>query len=49
MSVPGTPYRLVVGALELPLKALRGASRLARRNRERGVARDGGTATIPLR
>jgi uncharacterized protein len=49
VSVPGTPYRLVVGALELPLKALRRASRLARRNRERGVSRDGSTATIPLR
>ena len=49
MSVPGTPYRLVVGTLELPLKALRRASRLARRNRERGVSRSGSKATIPLR
>jgi short-subunit dehydrogenase len=49
VSVPGAPYRLVVGALELPVKALRTASRLARRNRERGVSRNGAKATIPLR
>jgi short-subunit dehydrogenase len=49
VSVPGTPYRLVVGALELPLKALRAASRLARRNRERGVSRDGSKTTVALR
>ena len=49
VSVPGPIYRTVVEALELPRKALRGVSRLARRNRERGVARGGGKATIPLR
>lgn len=49
VSVPGTPYRVVVGALELPLTVLRTASRLARRNRERGVSRNGSKPTIPLR
>src|SRR6185312_31618 len=37
LSVPGTPHRVVVGALELPRRTLRGLSRLARRNRERNV------------
>jgi short-subunit dehydrogenase len=40
LSVPGTPHRVVVGALELPRRTLRGLSRLARRNRERSVTRD---------
>ena len=39
LSVPGTPHRVVVGALELPRRTLRGLSRLARRNRERSVTR----------
>lgn len=39
LSVPGAVYRLVVEALELPRKALRLLSRLARRNRERAVTR----------
>jgi short-subunit dehydrogenase len=39
LSVPGMPFRAVVGALELPRTTLRGLSRLARRNRERGVSR----------
>ena len=41
LSVPGTPQRVVVGALELPRRTLRGLSRLARRNRERSVTRGG--------
>jgi len=45
LSVPGTPYRVVVGALELQRRTLRGLSRLARRNRERSVNR--GSARIP--
>lgn len=49
VSVPGGIYRTVVGALELPRTTLRGVSRLARRNRERGVARGGAKASIPLR
>jgi len=39
LSVPGTPHRLVVGALELPRRTLRGLSRLARHNRGRSVHR----------
>jgi uncharacterized protein len=39
LSVPGTPHRVVVGALELPRRTLRRISRLARRNRERAVTR----------
>jgi hypothetical protein len=34
------PFRVVVETLELPRKTLRGLSRLAGRNRERGVSRD---------
>ncbi len=48
VSVPGLVYRTVVDVLELPRRGLRGLSRLARRNRERGVSRGAGKATIPL-
>ena len=41
LCVPGSAYRVVVSALELPRTALRGLARLARRNRERGVSRGG--------
>lgn len=46
LCVPGSTYRVVVSALELPRTTLRGLARLARRNRERGVSRGG---TIPPR
>jgi short-subunit dehydrogenase len=46
VCVPGPAYRLVVDVLELPSRALRVLSRLARRNRERGVSRDASKATI---
>jgi short-subunit dehydrogenase len=49
VSVPGMVYRVVVDTLELPRRGLRGLSRLARRNRERGVARGAEKAGIPLR
>ncbi|MBA3905206.1 MAG: SDR family NAD(P)-dependent oxidoreductase [Pseudonocardiales bacterium] len=49
LSVPGPVYRAVVDVLELPRRGLRGLSRLARRNRERGVSRGEAMATIPLR
>ena len=47
LCVPGSAYRVVVAALELPRTTLRGLARLARRNRERGVSRGGSQATIP--
>lgn len=49
VSVPGLVYRTVVDVLELPRRGLRGLSRVARRNRERGVARGAAKASIPLR
>jgi short-subunit dehydrogenase len=41
LCVPGSAYRVVVSVLELPRTTLRGLARLARRNRERGVSREG--------
>jgi hypothetical protein len=49
LSVPDAPHRVVVGALELPRRTLRGLSRLARRNRERSVTRKATKATAPAR
>ena len=45
LSVPGGVYRTVVETLDLPRRGLRGVSRLARRNRERGVVRGDAKAT----
>jgi uncharacterized protein len=49
VSVPGVVYRTVVNTLELPRRGLRGLSRLARRNRERGFTRGDAKATSALR
>jgi uncharacterized protein len=49
VSVPGAVYRAVAGVLELPRTVLRGLSRLARRNRERGVSRGGAFAKVAAR
>jgi short-subunit dehydrogenase len=49
VSVPGIVYRTVVDTLELPRRGLRGLSRLARRNRERGFTRGDAKATSALR